>query len=84
MRRSEVVDPEGQGVVDEYRTSYGTFLLRKQDPVVAEIERRVSQWVMLPEVHQEDLQVGGGEGCRVQGAGHWLACSVLLAQRCTN
>jgi hypothetical protein len=57
MKRSTVVGANGGSVVDEYRTSYGTFLRRKQDPVVAEIERRVSEWVMLPQSHQEDLQV---------------------------
>jgi prolyl 4-hydroxylase len=57
MKRSTVVGANGGSVVDDYRTSYGTFLRRKQDPILTDIERRVSEWVMLPQVHQEDLQV---------------------------
>ncbi len=57
MKRSTVVGANGGSVVDDYRTSYGTFLRRKQDPILAGIERRVSEWTMLPQVHQEDLQV---------------------------
>ena len=50
MKRSTVVGANGGSVVDDYRTSYGTFLNRKRDPVLADIERRVSEWVMLPQV----------------------------------
>ncbi len=57
MRRSTVVGANGSSVEDDYRTSYGTFLRRLQDPVVEAVERRLSTWVQIPQVHAEDMQV---------------------------
>lgn len=57
MKRSTVVGDHGQSVVDNYRTSYGTFLGRRHDDVVSEIEDRVASWVHLNATHQEDMQV---------------------------
>lgn len=57
MRRSTVVGPNGTSVTDNIRTSYGTFLTRMQDPIVEEIEKRLTAWTHLPLVHQEDMQV---------------------------
>lgn len=50
MKRSTVVDDlkGGQSIVDSIRTSYGTFIRRNHDPVVAAIERRVALWTKLP------------------------------------
>ncbi|GIL49191.1 hypothetical protein Vafri_5341 [Volvox africanus] len=57
MKRSTVVGSKNEGVVDEIRTSYGTFLRRAQDPVIAAIEERLALWSHLPPSHQEDMQV---------------------------
>lgn len=57
MKRSTVVGSHNQGVVDDIRTSAGTFLQRNQDPVVATIEQRLAEWTHLPVSHQEDMQV---------------------------
>ncbi|KXZ48812.1 hypothetical protein GPECTOR_25g397 [Gonium pectorale] len=57
MKRSTVVGNKDSGVVDDIRTSYGTFLRRNQDPVIAAIEERLALWSHLPASHQEDMQV---------------------------
>ncbi|GFR51271.1 hypothetical protein Agub_g13579 [Astrephomene gubernaculifera] len=57
MKRSTVVGNKNEGVVDEIRTSYGTFLRRNQDPVIAAIEQRLAIWTQLPPSYQEDMQV---------------------------
>ncbi|KAG2447122.1 hypothetical protein HYH02_007868 [Chlamydomonas schloesseri] len=57
MKRSTVVGSKNAGVVDDIRTSYGTFLRRHQDPVIAAIEHRLALWSHLPPSHQEDMQV---------------------------
>jgi len=63
MKRSTVVGQKDQGVVDNIRTSYGTFVGRNHDPTVAAIEERLANWTHLPVVNQEDMQarVGGSE-----------------------
>ncbi|KAG2444390.1 hypothetical protein HXX76_001143 [Chlamydomonas incerta] len=57
MKRSQVVGSKEEGVVDDVRTSYGTFLKRNQDPVIAAVEKRLALWSALPVSHQEDMQV---------------------------
>ncbi|GIL43477.1 hypothetical protein Vafri_949 [Volvox africanus] len=57
MRRSTVVAENGSSVLDDYRTSYGTFINRYQTPVIAAIEDRVALLTRTPVVHQEDMQV---------------------------
>lgn len=57
MRRSTVVGPSGTSVKDNIRTSYGTFLTRKHDPVIEGVEKRLAAWTLLPLEHQEDMQV---------------------------
>jgi len=57
MKRSTVVGAGDSGVVDNIRTSAGTFLTRNQDPVVSAIEERLALWSGLPPSHQEDMQV---------------------------
>mmetsp|Transcript_42240 Transcript_42240/g.126602 ORF Transcript_42240/g.126602 Transcript_42240/m.126602 type:complete len:287 (+) Transcript_42240:1109-1969(+) len=57
MRRSTVVGPNGASVVDPIRTSFGTFISRRHDPVIEGIERRISLFTHLPVSHQEDIQV---------------------------
>ncbi|KAG1662351.1 hypothetical protein FOA52_000016 [Chlamydomonas sp. UWO 241] len=57
MKRSTVVGPNGSDVLDDYRTSYGTFLARHQDEVIGRIQERVSMLTRLPIINQEDTQV---------------------------
>ncbi len=57
MKRSTVVGAGGASVVDNVRTSYGAFLRRLSDPIVANIEKRISMWTHVPIEHQEDIQV---------------------------
>ncbi|KAI3428055.1 hypothetical protein D9Q98_006440 [Chlorella vulgaris] len=57
LRRSTVVGPRGESVVDSYRTSYGTFIRRHQDNVVSALEQRVATWTKYNTTHQEDIQV---------------------------
>jgi hypothetical protein len=42
MRRSTVVGPRGESVVDDIRTSYGMFIKRLHDPIITNIEKRIS------------------------------------------
>ncbi|GAX79135.1 hypothetical protein CEUSTIGMA_g6575.t1 [Chlamydomonas eustigma] len=57
MKRSMVVGPNDTGVVDDIRTSAGTFLMRNQDSVITAIEQRLALWSHLPASFQEDMQV---------------------------
>eukprot|EP00887_Chlorella_sp_A99_P002710 scaffold6.g2710.t1 len=57
MKRSTVVGAKGDNVLDDIRTSYGTFLRRLQDDIVTRIEERVADWTKLNVSHQEDIQV---------------------------
>jgi prolyl 4-hydroxylase len=53
MKRSEVVGPNNESILDDYRTSYGTFLARHETPVVAGVQERVALITRVPVVHQE-------------------------------
>jgi hypothetical protein len=57
MKRSTVVGGRTDSVVDEIRTSYGTFLNRLSSPAVEILEKKLANWTQLPVVHQEDVQV---------------------------
>ena len=58
LQRSGVVaDDEGHSAISDIRTSAGMFLERAQDAVVADIERRIARWTLLPANHGEGLQV---------------------------
>ncbi|KAG2446166.1 hypothetical protein HXX76_000761 [Chlamydomonas incerta] len=57
MRRSTVVADNGSSVLDDYRTSYGTFINRYATPVLAKIEDRVAVLTRVPVQYQEDMQV---------------------------
>jgi hypothetical protein len=65
MKRSTVVGEGNKGVVNNIRTSQGTFLRRNFDPVISAIEKRLASWTHLPESHQEDMQVCGEATQRV-------------------
>jgi prolyl 4-hydroxylase len=56
MKRSTVVG-EANSVVDNIRTSYGTFLQRLSSPTVELLEKKLANWTQMPIVHQEDVQV---------------------------
>eukprot|EP00210_Caulerpa_lentillifera_P005874 g5617.t2 len=56
LQRSTVVG-NGSSEVNSIRTSFGTFLRRRADPVVEKISQRVAHWTHLPTSHQEDMQV---------------------------
>ena len=58
MSKSSVADNKtGKSFASEIRTSTGTFLSRRQDPIVAAIEQRVSRVTMIPEENQEGMQI---------------------------
>eukprot|EP00803_Ostreobium_quekettii_P005044 evm.model.scf_116.6 EVM.evm.TU.scf_116.6 scf_116:58160-64021(-) len=57
LKKSVVYDAKGQLIVDNIRTSYGTFLRRRHDPVVRNISERAARITHTPAVYQEDLQV---------------------------
>lgn len=59
LARSGVVEVKEHGVdaVTDVRTSYGMFFDRFEDPVVREVEERLSRHVMLPSGHGEGIQV---------------------------
>ncbi|KAI8475354.1 MAG: hypothetical protein J3K34DRAFT_404626 [Monoraphidium minutum] len=57
LRRSTVISHSGKSVEDSYRTSYGTFLKRLSDPVVAAVDARVADWARVPVVNGEDMQI---------------------------
>ncbi|KAG2500412.1 hypothetical protein HYH03_001982 [Edaphochlamys debaryana] len=57
MQRSEEDGGGDEEGATDARTSYGTFLRRRFDPVVAAVEERVALWSHLPVAHQEALQV---------------------------
>jgi prolyl 4-hydroxylase len=56
--KSTVVNSDtGESMDSDVRTSSGTFLAKRQDDVVAAIERRLAHVTMLPESHGEALQL---------------------------
>ena len=58
LRHSTVVGEQGKSVLrGDYRTSYGCFIRRRSDPVMAEVSRRASAFVGIPELYAEDMQV---------------------------
>lgn len=57
MQRSTVVGSDDSGVVDNIRTSYGTFLKRRSHPLLDEVARRLAHWTHLNMSHQEDMQI---------------------------
>lgn len=65
LLRSWVADnDDGHSELSNVRTSKGTFLRRRQDPIITRIENRIAMWTLLPVEHGEGLQVlryKGGE-----------------------
>ncbi|KAK9741979.1 hypothetical protein RND81_03G141000 [Saponaria officinalis] len=53
-----VADNEsGKSIPSEFRTSYGMFLEKAQDDIVAAIEARIAAWTFLPIENGESMQV---------------------------
>jgi hypothetical protein len=92
MKRSTVVGINGDSVQDEVRTSYGTFLARLHDPVLARVQQRVSEWTHLNISHQvsQSFFFLLAKLCRVaafEGPGIWcmpssLPCSASWRMHC--
>lgn len=58
LRHSTVVGEKGESVLrGDYRTSYGCFLRRRSDAVMAAVSRRAAALVGIPEMYAEDMQV---------------------------
>lgn len=58
MAKSTVVDGStGRSVPSEIRTSSGTFFRVGQDPIIADIERRIAEFTMIPEENGEGIQI---------------------------
>ncbi|KAL9247736.1 hypothetical protein vseg_021137 [Gypsophila vaccaria] len=58
LEQSMVADDEsGKSIPSEFRTSYGMFLKKAQDDVVAAIEERIAAWTFLPIENGESIQV---------------------------
>ncbi|CAA7395330.1 unnamed protein product [Spirodela intermedia] len=58
LEKSMVVDDDtGKAVMSDVRTSSGMFLEKKQDEIVARIERRIALWTFLPEENGESIHV---------------------------
>ena len=63
MLKSTVVDSAtGKSVDSMIRTSQGTFFRRSHDEVVAEVERRIAEFSMVPEENGEGIQILKYEG----------------------
>ncbi|XP_047321052.1 probable prolyl 4-hydroxylase 6 [Impatiens glandulifera] len=50
-------DKDDESVLSLARTSSGMFLLKAQDKIVADIEKRIASWTFLPEENGESLQI---------------------------
>jgi prolyl 4-hydroxylase len=58
LKRSSVVDKDtGGSVVNEARTSSGTFFRRGQTPLIKYVEQRISDLTGIPVEHGEGLQI---------------------------
>ena len=57
-------------MVDMIRTSYGTFLNRRMDAMLARIEKKVALFTKIPEENMEDMQVLKYENGQKYGD-HW-------------
>jgi prolyl 4-hydroxylase len=59
VERSTVVGNDGKPVVDNVRSSSGTFLVgdAAYDPLVRDVERRISEWTKLPQENGEHFYV---------------------------
>lgn len=56
-RSGVVADKAGHSEISEVRTSSGMFLNRGHDKIIADIERRIARWTLLPVNYGEGFQV---------------------------
>eukprot|EP00879_Flechtneria_rotunda_P021291 GHRR01022434.1.p1 GENE.GHRR01022434.1~~GHRR01022434.1.p1 ORF type:complete len:174 (+),score=18.81 GHRR01022434.1:304-825(+) len=83
MKRSTVVGQGGTNVLDDYRTSYGTFIKRKADPIIQSIEQRVAHWTRIPPINSEDMQVSKLLRLMMSPPLHLCLTHMLQAEYCT-
>ncbi|XP_078181393.1 putative prolyl 4-hydroxylase 7 [Carex rostrata] len=58
LEKSTVVDIDsGNNVKSAVRTSFGMFLNKRQDHIIARIERKIASWTFLPQENGENIQV---------------------------
>ena len=57
VARSTVVGSAGTPETDSIRTSFGMFIMRKKDEVVAGVDKRVARFAGVEDVQAEDMQV---------------------------
>jgi hypothetical protein len=65
----------------QVRTSFGNFLSRYYDPVLAGVQERVAEWLGVPVPFQEDMQVlryGLGQEYKAHLDGHDRMATVLI------
>jgi len=55
LKRSEVAAASKQESVNEVRTSYGTFISSKNDPVMQRVEERIAAWTHIPAENGEQF-----------------------------
>lgn len=68
-------------VLLQIRTSYGMFIRRYQDALIAAVEERVSEWTNMPVSHQEDMQVlryAPGQVYKPHSDANGRICTVLI------
>mmetsp|Transcript_17125 Transcript_17125/g.56020 ORF Transcript_17125/g.56020 Transcript_17125/m.56020 type:complete len:331 (-) Transcript_17125:77-1069(-) len=58
MKKSTVVDNgTGKSIDSQIRTSTGTFFRRQEDDVIADVERRIAEFTMIPVENGEGIQI---------------------------
>ncbi|XP_042468473.1 probable prolyl 4-hydroxylase 7 [Zingiber officinale] len=58
LEKSMVADNDsGESMMSEVRTSSGMFIGKRQDEIVARIEKRIAAWTFLPEENGESFQI---------------------------
>uniref|UniRef100_A0A7N0V1A4 procollagen-proline 4-dioxygenase n=1 Tax=Kalanchoe fedtschenkoi TaxID=63787 RepID=A0A7N0V1A4_KALFE len=57
LKKSRIIDDDGNSVQSKFRTSSGSFLALSQDEMVAEIEKRIATWTFLPPENGENMQI---------------------------
>jgi prolyl 4-hydroxylase len=57
LTRSGVVEEHGGDKISEIRTSWGMFFSRGEDEVLRDVEKRLSEWSMIPVENGEGIQV---------------------------
>lgn len=64
----------------DIRTSYGMFFDRQEDEVISYVEKKLSEWSLIPPGHGEGIQARHRAGPRA--AGHaWQPCTLCAAAR---